>query len=68
MKKNKVCANCQYFREPAESGAPPYANYCSNSQSEYAMDYVLELDSCDQYTERDKKAPLWMRLLNKVMR
>jgi len=61
----RVCENCQYFRE---------GYWCSNSKSVYwspTPEESLLLFSnftCDQFSARDKKAPLWMRVFNKIMR
>ena len=61
----KVCKNCQYFRE---------GKWCSNFGSNnfrYSAPvdiFVSENDKCDEFMQPKKKAPLWMRLFNKIMR
>lgn len=61
----KVCENCQYFRE---------GYWCSNFASVYFRfsfpeeTKITAYHTCDEFTPRNKKAPLWMRLVNKVMK
>ena len=69
MTKPKLCAHCQYFREPNLKASIPTAEYwCSNSKSTFSLIYVYKTNTCPAFSKRGKKAPLWMRLLNKVMR
>jgi hypothetical protein len=61
----RICQNCQYYRE---------GKWCSNFVSEhyrYAMAvdvFVHPENTCGQFAEYGKKAPLWMRVFNKIMR
>jgi hypothetical protein len=59
----KVCKNCQYFRE---------GYWCSNSKSVWFKNngtlWVASYHTCPEFTPRNKKAPLWMQLFNKVMK
>ena len=64
---NKTCGNCKYWRDP---DMLPTMNkkWCSSSLSDNHLTYTLEDDMCDEFYKRGKKAPLWMRLINKVMK
>ena len=64
--RKKNCEDCQYFRN--RNAAMPVMTWCSNIKSENCLKYVGDDDICDQFTKRGKKAPLWMRALNKVMK
>ena len=66
--KAKNCGNCQYYRQPGFIPSMSAGMWCSNTSSEKGLMYVTAKDSCDKFVRRGKKAPLWMRLLNKVMR
>lgn len=64
----RICKNCQYHRENS---------WCSNSKSmnyRYAKSprirdiFMLPHGTCDQFYLRGKKAPLWMRAANWVLR
>ena len=59
----KVCQNCKYFRT---------VNWCSNSKSPNYLyttaAWVSEFGTCKEFTPHFKKAPLWMRVFNKIMR
>ena len=68
--KDKVCANCQYMRPANMLPAFPNGEWCSNSKSSQSLKYVYspKANTCNQFVEKGKKAPLWMRLLNKVMK
>lgn len=54
----KICKNCQYFRQDC---------WCSNSKSPYNFKNVVPDNSCAQFSQRGKKAPLLIRLANKLM-
>lgn len=56
--KKPICKNCQYFREHV---------WCSNSKSPNFHARVTVIDTCSQYYERDKKAPLGLRVANKIL-
>ena len=61
----KTCKNCQYYREES---------WCTNSESVYwsptEEESLLMFSNytCDEFTQRGKKAPWWMRLFNKIMK
>lgn len=52
------CENCQYFRE---------GHWCSNSKSPNNREEVLPNETCGQFSQRGKKAPLSLRLANKFI-
>ena len=60
----RICKNCQYYR--AE-------RWCSNTKSphfHFLKTYCIQLgekSTCSAFTQRGKKAPLWMRATNKVL-
>jgi len=61
----KICKNCQYFRE---------GYWCSNFGSDYFR-FMLPVEikitayhTCDEFTQRSKKAPLAMRIFNRIVR
>ncbi|MFH1636261.1 MAG: hypothetical protein ABIG63_19910, partial [Chloroflexota bacterium] len=58
----------QYFREPSPDSMHPISTWCSNSESRNARQDVSGLDACDQHYLRGKKAPLWLRIINKLMK
>ena len=67
MSKRKLCKDCSYFRQPMKSGMFTAKTWCSNSKSTHGASYMdLEEKACREFTKRDKKAPLWMRLLKKA--
>jgi hypothetical protein len=67
----KACKHCQYFRETpahlAEMFGCRHSHYCSSIRSSMNMCRVMPDDWCNQFSERDKKAPLWMRIMRKVL-
>jgi hypothetical protein len=66
--KSKICKNCRYLREPGFM--PDDWEWCSNSKSPLYLKYIYvpKANTCNAFTKKDKKAPLWMRILNKVMK
>lgn len=67
-----ICEHCQYCRvEDRENYEIPW---CSNSKSPYYRyltpleKYINYDDTCEKWTLRNKKAPWWMRVFNKMMR
>lgn len=77
----KICNNCQYFRDEKAKTFPMTGDYwCSNSKSDkfrFKMTligdpdvshiYLQPTDTCDQFSLRGKKAPLWMRAMIKIV-
>jgi len=66
MDQDKICKFCQYRRDPH----PMYVAdgfWCSNSESPKRMTKVEDTDTCDKFYKRGKKAPIPMRVTNKVM-
>ena len=60
----KICKNCQYYREA--HFIPNMTDFwCSNSKSPKVREHVKEDDTCPEFYQRGKKAPLWMRALGK---
>ena len=64
--KIKNCSTCQYWRKPM--GIFTKGQWCSNSRSFFCMTCTQSYNSCFDYVESGKKAPLWMRIVNKVLR
>ena len=62
----KICKNCQYYRDYDWSNELK-AGWCSNSKSPKALVQVKEDDTCPEFYECGKKAPLWMRKLAKIL-
>ncbi len=54
----RICKNCSYYRE---------SGYCSNSESRMALEPTFADGCCSEFYPRGKKAPLWMRLVNKLL-
>jgi len=63
---NRKCYYCQYYRKPSKDFLP-LGHWCSNSKSSYCGQYVNAWNHCSQFMKRGKKAPLWMRMLNRVL-
>ena len=61
---NNICKHCNYFREQGQmdAGIPGHGHWCSNSQSKKFRLRVLEVNTCDQFQARGKKAGLGLRL------
>ena len=68
--KKKVCKDCQYWREHSAISVDiaGTGNWCSNSQSPKYRMRAAEGETCAKFSERGKKAPLWMRALKKVVK
>jgi hypothetical protein len=54
----RICKNCQYWRD---------GDWCSNSKSSKWLIHLIGDNSCNQFYAAGLKAPLWLRLLNKIM-
>ena len=69
IKKKNNCRNCTYNRDCIEFGDPfdRGYNWCSNNSSD-RFTLIIDNDlTCDKYVQKGKKAPLWMRILNKIL-
>ena len=62
MMTERICKNCQYYRDNS---------WCSNSKGPlfFALreGKLSANQTCKEFTQRGKKAPLWMRATNKVL-
>lgn len=60
----KVCGSCQYWREPGQMDAdiPGSGQWCSNSQSVNFRKRVKNVDWCNVFSARGKRAGLGLRL------
>jgi len=69
IKKKNNCGNCTYNRSVAEFGDPfdRSDNWCSNNSSDRFTLVIGNDLTCDGYVQKGKKAPLWMRILNKIL-
>lgn len=56
-----TCSKCQYWRTLQQSSKP----VCTNMQSKLFNANTGWNETCPQFVMRFKKAPLWMRLINK---
>jgi len=65
----KICNSCQYCRSHGwmDTGIPGIGEWCSNSKSPKFSTRVLALETCDEYYQRGKKAPLALRVVNKLL-
>ena len=68
MKKKNNCANCVYNRNYLLSTGEPVDNWCSNSKSARFLKIIDEWGVCDEFAQKGRKAPLWMRILNKILK
>ena len=65
---SKTCANCQYYRDSGAVQFSPPSFWCSNSQSSNSGQMVAGDDSCDEFVKRGRKAGLFIRVLNWMLR
>jgi len=66
MKNN--CTKCTYRRDYAE--CDPFElsfDWCSNSKSPRFKDIADNKSICEMFYRLGKKAPLWMRVINKIL-
>lgn len=64
----RICKDCQYYREKS---------WCSNSKSPsfrygnrdypFVEVFMMADGTCDQFTERGKKAPIVLRAINAIL-
>lgn len=63
----KTCKNCQYHRAAGFVTYAPESKWCSNSQSENALQPMSDADSCGAFEKRGKKAGIGLRALNWIL-
>lgn len=54
----KICENCQFWREKS---------WCSNTKSVKSRQAVRGTSSCKAFVKLGKKAPVVLRVVNKVL-
>jgi hypothetical protein len=61
--KKKICANCQFFKQPGrwDVDIPGQGHWCSNWMSARRRTRVGREDSCPQFGA-GKRAPIYLRL------
>jgi len=68
--KFKSCVGCKYLRPEGamDFDIDGHGQWCSNSKAFYFRQRAPISDGCDRFTSEKQKAPLWMRMANKVIK
>lgn len=68
-RNKRICKGCNYWRQAGlgDSDIAGAGNWCSNSRSPKNRMRSFARDSCKEFSERGKKAPLWIRVVNSLL-
>lgn len=67
IRKKNNCANCVYNRDYMRHDQQTCDNWCSNNKSPYFLMSIADDSTCGRFAQKGRKAPLWMRILNKIL-